>query len=442
MLCSTCGSEYDVTPLENGKSRFCRSCGSLLYKNEDGNIISESIPPIPPIPYLHNTSDDPIEKERLELERLEREQLALEEQKRILREKQEKLLKEKQERERIERERLEAIRKQQEQERQEAERIEKERLQQRQREQEEKERLLREKIEREIREKIQREQAEKERLERELKEKLERERIERELREAEEKRKATLEKEAEEKRQAEQSELEKAATAASLQTEQASGGSFRKIILFVLLPLLIVGILGGATYFLLPKQIKAALGISTSEAKTTEVANAPENTATDNSALIEQLKTALTGKEVLSWGAIKADEIKELTIQSQQTGNGNPSYIVKLNLDDNAGTKAVAELDISYYNNHIDKATTNRISYKNTAPANAWFSFAPLKNCTILVNTNGNPVKLKGCQNCASVSMNTSAEHPEELINHPETIFIQSENGTETVVDFTYIPVK
>lgn len=447
MHCTNCNTEYEITPLEKGKSRFCRSCGTLLYKNEDGNLdfSANLAPPIPPIPNQVNKTPDPIEQERLEIERLEKEQQALEDQKRILREKQEILLREKQERERIERERLEAIRKQQERERQEAERKEKERLLQLQREQEEKERLLREKIEKEIREKIQREQAEKERLERELKEKLERERIERELREAEEKKKAAqllVEKEAAERRQAEQSELEKAATAATLQTEQLSGGAFRKFLLFVLLPLLAAGILAGATYLLFPQQIKAALGITASEAKTTETVSTPENTTSDNSAIIEQLKTALTGKEVLSWGPIKSEEIKELTIQSQQAENGNPSYVVELNLDDNAGTKAAAELDVSYTNNTIDKATTNKISYKNTAPVNAWFSFAPLKNCTILVNTNGNPIKLKGCQNCPSVSLNTSAEQPEKLINHPETIFIQSGSATETTVDFTYVPVK
>jgi len=447
MNCQNCNTPYEITPLPIGKSRFCRSCGTLLYKNEDGNLdfSANLAPQIPPISNQVDKTPDPIEQERLEIERLEREQQALEAQKKALRERQEKLIKEQQERERIERERLEAIRKQQERDRQEAERKEKERLLLLQREQEEKERLLREKIEKEVREKIQREQSEKERLERELKEKLERERIERELREAEEKKKAAqllVEKEAAEKRQAEQSELEKAATAATLQTEQPSGGTFRKFLLFVLLPLLAAGILAGTSYLLFPKQIKAALGISTSEAKTTEAVNTTENITTDNTATIEQLKTGLTGKEVLSWGPIKAEEIKELTIQSQQAQTGHPSYVVELNLDDNAGTKAAAELDVSYINNIIDKTTTNKISYKNTAPVNAWFSFAPLKNCTILVNTNGNPIKLKGCQNCPSVSLNTSAEQPEKLINHPETIFIQSGSATETTVDFTYVPIK
>ena len=246
-----------------------------------------------------------------------------------------------------------------------------------------------------------------------------------------------MEKEADERRQAEQIEQEKVAAAL-----QSSGGTFRKFLLFVLLPLLLAGILAGATYFLFPQQIKAALGINTPEASTPKVVSTPENVTTDNVAIIEQLKTALTGKEVLSWGQIKADEIKEMKIQSQQAQNGHPSYVVELNLDDNAGTKAVAELDVSYTNNTIDKATTNKISYKNTAPVNAWFSFAPLKNCTILVNTNGNPIKLKGCQNCPSVSLNTNAEQPEKLINHPETIFIQSGSATETTVDFTYVPIK
>lgn len=449
MFCNNCGTEFEVTKIDNGKNRFCRSCGSLLYKNQNGQLIDSEGKP-----FINAAIDKNVEKLSIDEEHqklLEQERLIKERQNQLLNQKREQELREQKERERIEQELLQKARQeqlikdQQEQEGKEAERKEKERLLQLQREQEEKERLLREKIEKEIREKIQREQAEKERLERELKEKLERERIERELREAEEKKKAAqllVEKEAAEKRQAEQSELEKAATAATLQTEQPSGGTFRKFLLFVLLPLLAAGILAGATYLLFPQQIKAALGINVSEAKVAEVTNTTEDTATDNTAIIEQLKTALTGKEVLSWGPIKADEIKELTIQSQQAETGNPSYVVELNLDDNAGTKAVAELDVSYTNNTIDKATTNKISYKNTAPVNAWFSFAPLKNCTILVNTNGNPIKLKGCQNCPSVSLNTSAEQPEKLINHPETIFIQSGSATETTVDFTYVPIK
>jgi hypothetical protein len=439
MFCNNCGTEYETTQIDNGKSRFCRSCGSLLYKNQNGQLIDSEGKP-----FINTATDTGTGKLNIDEEHqklLEQERLIKERQNQLLHQKREQELKEKQERER-----LEAIRKQQEQERQKAEQKEKERLLQLQREQDEKERLLREKIEKEVREKIQREQAEKERLEQALKEKLERERIERELREAEEKKKAAqllLEKEAEEKRKAVQQEQEKAATAAMLQTaEQPSGGTFRKFLLFVLLPLLAAGILAGTTYFLFPQQIKAVLGITASEAKTTEAVSTPENIPSDNSAIIEQIKTALTGKEVLSWGPIKADEIKGLTIQSQQAENGNPSYVVELNLDDNAGTKAAAELEVTYNNNTIDKATTNKISYKNTAPVNAWFSFAPLKNCTILVNTNGNPIKLKGCQNCASVSLNTSADQPEKLINHPETIFIQSGSTTETTVDFTYVPTK
>ncbi len=444
MFCNNCGTEFEVTKIDNGKNRFCRSCGSLLYKNQNGQLIDSEGKP-----FINAAIDKDVKKLSIDEEHqklLEQERLIKERQNQLLNQKREQELREQKEKERIEQELLQKerqeqlIKDQQERERQEAERKEKERLLQLHREQEEKERLLREKIEKEVREKIQREQAEKERLERELKEKLERERIERELRDAEEKQKAAqllLEKEADERRQAEQIEQEKAAAAL-----QSSGGTLRKFLLFVLLPLLLAGILAGATYFLFPQQIKAALGINTPEARTTKVVSTPENVTTDNVAIIEQLKIALTGKEVLSWGLIKADEIKELTIQSQQAGNGSPSYVVELNLDDNAGTKAAAELDVSYMNNIIDKTTTNKISYKNTAPVNAWFSFAPLKNCTILVNTNGNPIKLKGCQNCPSVSLNTSAEQPEKLINHPETIFIQSGSATEAEVDFTYVPIK
>ncbi len=447
MFCNNCGTEYEVTQIDNGKKRFCRSCGSLLYKSQDGKLIDSGGKSIFNEKIDINTGKLNIEQEHQAL--LEQERILKERQQQLLREKKAIELKEQQERERIEQERLQKerearrIQEEQERQRQEAERAEREKALQLQREQEEKERKLREQIEKEIREKLQREQEERERLERELKERMERERIERELKQAAEKEKAALEKEAEEKRKAAIAEQE-VANVPSLQTEevnQPSSGTIKKFMLYVLLPLLVVTILAATTYLLFPEKIKTVLGMPANTVEAAETITADSN-PDSNAAMTEQLKTALTGKEVMSWGPIKTDEVKELSILNRQEANGNNDYTVEVNLDDNSGTKAAAELAITFSNNTITSATTNKISYKNTAPANAWFSFAPLKDCDIFVNTNGNPIKLKGCENCPSVSLNTTADHPEQLLNHPETIFIQSGSETEAVVDFTYVPLK
>jgi hypothetical protein len=172
------------------------------------------------------------------------------------------------------------------------------------------------------------------------------------------------------------------------------------------------------SYFIFPEKIKALFGSSHTIADSTVIATTTNISETD-SALIEQIKSDLIGKEVLSWNAIKPKEIKELTISSVSEIDKNSNYIIAVQLDDNAGTKAITELLLSYNKIILANVTTTKITYKNTAPTNAWFSFEPIANCRILVNTNNNPIQLKTCDNCEVQKINTNAENALKLVTQP-----------------------
>ena len=65
MFCNNCGTQYDVIPVETGKNKFCRSCGIVLYKNENGKMVFNAEP----------ENIDLLKQQEAEKERLKQEQI-------------------------------------------------------------------------------------------------------------------------------------------------------------------------------------------------------------------------------------------------------------------------------------------------------------------------------------------------------------------------------
>ncbi|MDB5228876.1 MAG: hypothetical protein JWN78_3069 [Bacteroidota bacterium] len=419
MFCKNCGFQYEIVPIEEGKNKFCKNCGNILYKNINGDLVFNTGIPEKDV--------NQIEKDQLEKQKIEneiRELKELKEQERIIKERQQQLLRDQEERERkkrLEQERLE--RKQLEKERAERERIEK-----LMREQEEKERELRERIEREVRGTLQKEQQEKERQRREL-----------EQREKDRQQQLQLERlESEAQKAKEDSLLAEQHLPEPHEIRQKSG--FQKFMLYFALPIIIISSVCILIYFLYPEKVLALFNVHTS-IELTDSTNINTTIKNDNQ-LTEQFKTDLADKEILSWGKVNAYEIISLEILNKSDSAQNTTYTVIANLGDNNGTKAVAELSLKYNNLLLERINTNKITYANTAPVNAWFSFHPVQHCDIFVNTNNSPIRLKGCANCTMVIMNSGKNNPEKLLNHPATIFITSDAKSEAIVDFIYVPEK
>ena len=116
-------------------------------------------------------------------------------------------------------------------------------------------------------------------------------------------------------------------------------------------------------------------------------------------------------------------------------------YVVALNLDDNTGTKASAKVILRYKNKTIHNIETKQITYKNIAPPNAWFSFTPVPGCSISINTNNNPIKLKTCDKCTEIEIVSGSNALKQVSNTP-TISIKSDNKNKVEVEFTYVPIK
>lgn len=476
MKCSNCNKEYEITEIEIGRSKYCRYCGNLLYTNIDGRINNistneekneiinnkETIANQLRQEIILKQRELELEKQRIEnSERLRQEQLLqqrqleIEQQKKAEAErlKQEETLrlrqleiqkKQDEEKEKLRQEQL--IRERQlelERERIETERKLKEELERAARELEEQkikalqeiERLELEKIEKEIRAKILLEQEE----ERRRKEK----EIQAQLEQEEQVRVGNERKEAEKHAQIQTEVRDSDAIEDSVTEVPNKRSTFSKVVLFVLLPALLLSIAAFITLFLVyPENFKSLISKSGS-AEITETEKtptfAPNNT---DSLLTEQIKQDLTGKEVLSWGNIQQNDINDLKIVSVDENENNIIYVLEVWLDDKNGTKGIAELNVQYNKIILASLITTKITYQNTAPVNAWFSFAPVADCDIFVNSNGNPILVKGCQNCALININSSSDRPEKLLNYPETIFIQSDTKSEAIVDFIYVPKK
>ncbi|MBK8352527.1 MAG: hypothetical protein IPL21_12855 [Saprospirales bacterium] len=125
-----------------------------------------------------------------------------------------------------------------------------------------------------------------------------------------------------------------------------------------------LAILSGIAYFKFPDKIKALFDLSPNSSDSAIISTPTITTNTTDTALIDQLKADLIGKEVLSWNAIKSKEIKELAISSVSELDNSSNYIVIVQLDDNAGTKAISELKLSYNKIILTNVSTNKITYK------------------------------------------------------------------------------
>lgn len=182
---------------------------------------------------------------------------------------------------------------------------------------------------------------------------------------------------------------------------------------------------------------------TTTKTVVTESAASVLNVSSLNSdqPFLQQLKSTLDGKEILSWNPVKESDIKDITLLSGEQNAAVKHYIAALNLEDNSGTKANAEIKLSYNNNILSAVEIQKITYKNIAPVRAWFSFAPVPNCSISINTNNNPIQLKTCDDCAIQKLVSDAGNP-VLVQSATKISIKSDNRYEAVVEFSYVPVK
>ena len=422
MYCSHCNTPFTIVSIEEGKSKFCENCGEVIYKNENGVIVTfqpeealvkqdneqelrERINREKETRFKEQLERKEKEKEfreRLELERQIQEQEELE-RKRKEKEEQERLFLLQLEEEKRLKERLLQI--QQEKDRLELERYEHELV--------EREQKLREQIVKEEEEKIKLAVAEKELvyLQQLEAEKKKRERLENELAQFEKQRAALEEKLALEKKHFELSEkvrlaqeqerlsfLEKerkikenlllaqlenerlererlerdllvskaaatttqvsevhetakeeikpiklATTATTLFTEVEQPvvtETSSKKRWFVFIAFLVAA--GLLTLFLVRDKLpfvakKSDVVVTAAATSFSEIDVAAKST---DSLFMQQLKTDLNGKEVLSWNPIQQEEITELTLISGKENGQQTIYEAVLHLEVNTTTKA------------------------------------------------------------------------------------------------------
>lgn len=504
MFCQNCKTPFQVVPIPEGKQKFCKKCGHFIYKKENNSIIIFHVDEVSnetsdevELRESINREKELRNKEQLERKQKEEEfrlrvqqerlliqkeeqrikeeqeklfQLQLEEQNKIQKEKeiQEKLLQLEAENaakirlEKIEQERLFQI-KQEEQTKIQVEKQEREKNLQQEletqrnilKQKEEQEKLLQLELDKQksLREKLLLEQLEKEkeeiqRIEKVLKEREEKIRLENERIENEKTKLAVAETERLKKEQQFKLEKEKETARINLHAEQKPNrtilvqpnkNNWKKYAL----PL-VAGILITLTFMFLKNKISS---FSNSIKSKTVLASADTNasqidqTYNLDTALLDQLKTNLIGREILSWNTIKQEDLKNITILSGTKSQDNTLYNVAVNLEDKSKTKAVAELSMYYNKIILENIETSKITYNNIAPVNAWFSFAPIENCTISVNTNNNPIQLKFCKDCSITKMVSTKDAPQEIEN-TSTIFIRSDNKYDAIVEFSYAPIK
>jgi len=432
MFCSYCNTPFEILPIAEGKNKYCKKCGHLIYKKENNSIIIHAAELIvKPDEELELRERINREKEIRYKEQLERKQ------------------KEQEHRVRLEQER--SLKEQEEQKRKQEEKEELERLFQLQLEQQknlqkekkEQERLLQVQLEAEknLKEQVLQEQL--------ASEKQERLRLELELADREQKIK-TEKDNLERVKAAAEKEKQLISEKESVRIQLPSGNEKSKTILIqptynnwsrYALPLL-AGVLLTLTFFYFKDKISA---ISKSVKTNKVLASTDTNTSikqllNTDTTLLDQLRTNLIGKEILSWKTIKPNEITSLIILSANNQEDAHQYSVSIDLDDNSNTKATAELDLSYNKIILDKVETTKIIYKNIAPVNAWFSFEPISNCTISINTNNNPIQLKFCDDCSITKIVSTANSPQQ-IESAYNIYIKSDNKYEAVVEFSYVPI-
>ena len=480
MFCKNCNTPFEIIPIDEGKSKYCKKCGKLIYKKENDAILIYQ-------PEIMATKQDDEELEIRELiirekelrykEQVERKQKEQEfrerlDQIRLLKEKeeQEKKRKEKEEQERLFQLQLEEekriqdnlIKTQLENERLERERLEKELLVQEQIKQQQAER---ERIEKEVKlqEKLKNEQQQREQLEKELQhqaqlkqEQLAKEKQEREALQLAFEQKLKLEKEKLEQERIELIKKEKEffQNKETAQLLFASEQTATKNVLtkniqspvnrrIKYIALLFAGIFLATAFMYLKNKISI---LSKKKTNTISLASVDSNAATNNfdynsdTVLLEQLRTNLIDRDILSWNKIKENDIKNITILSANENDVNSQYRIAVNLADGI-TKATAELNLSYNKIILNKIETTKITYTNIAPINAWFCFEPVPACSISVNTFNNPIQLKTCATCKPTSI-TSTDQSALSVENTEHIYIKSGNSKNESVEFTYTPIN
>lgn len=433
MYCKNCASPFEILLLENGKNKYCKNCGNLLYKNVNNSIVlvNDNL-------QMEDENQKLTElKREQEIEKLkqlewQKQQQEIEHQKQleieVERRKQEELLKKRQleleaenkrKADEIERLRLEELKRQVELEAERKRQEEIIRLQQLELEVERKriatenERKRNEELAQQL--KLQEEQ--RKRAEEEI-EKLKKEKLE--LLEKS-KDKTALEVISLEQKDKEEFKVKRI-------NSEVDAKSTKKKVLLGLLVLIVVSVLSYFLYdqFVLKKQIRLE-----NETYLTD-------TGTDTIFTIEKIKTDLVGKDVYGWGLLKANEISNLHYNVTSL-NDTTKVLVELDLNGNSTTaKTVATL--SYQGSYLISLHTDKIIYQNPVPLGQWYTFSPLENCAVMINTNGFPLKFKNCETCPPKIINSSTDIIVDLIENGNSLFIQSDTSFEFKADFIYLP--
>ncbi len=469
MFCSRCNTPFEILPILEGKSKYCKKCGNLIYKKEYNSIIINN-----PDELSSKQDEEQELRERISKEKEIRfkEQLERKEKEKEFRERleQERLIKEKEEKEQKLKEideQKKALQQQLEEEnrvKEEMLKIQLEKINLEKKQEEEalkiKELKKKEQTEKEKKEKIQFALADKERIKKEKKfhlkveeENRKSEQLLKDQAEAEKKEREKLEQEivkVENKKKEQRLKHEINETVQIHLTENKENTIILKkksvlysnIVLYTLLVIVVV----------LLTQFLWSTFKSKNTLKNKVVAN--ELVAVDSTPLspinlelyedtsfIEQLKFDLLGKEILSWDSIKNNEIKKLTLLSGTENKVSSNYLVSVNIEDMAGTKATAEINLHYNNSILNTMETTKITYSNIAPIYAWYSFKPIPNCAIFINTNNNPIKLKPCDSCTIMKMVSNKETLVTIVN-ASNISIKSDNKYDAIIEFTYVPIK
>ncbi|MFN8263137.1 MAG: hypothetical protein U0T07_06415 [Chitinophagales bacterium] len=423
MNCKNCHTTFELSPIEIGKSRYCSHCGFLIYKNENGNLLTVDMIDISAsndmqISHEINMHEQEIRQEHAPIKNIQ--QKFTDEQKL-----KDRLLQIQQEKDKLELERLKLELEEQKQQQQIALLTDQSLKQQVQQTLHEKQQL---EIENKLLHELEQERKAKEQilLTRLNAERQERDRLEKELHASKQAKQLTF------STQNEQKTL--------IHTAQKSTTFIRNIAAFISFLILLSLFLYKYTSLFSTAQQSAS--------KNTALAStAIQNSSIDisvlnnDTAFLNHLKTDIANKNLDYWNDIQLDDIKALELITGTSTNTERNYIADIHLEDKIGTKAIANIDLAYQNSSLQKLITNKITYVNIAPKNAWFSFAPFPNCDISINTNNNPIQLKSCAQC-NISKLVSDINKPIIIAYSETIFIKSDNQHEGIVEFTYLPKK
>lgn len=448
MFCSKCSTFFELTPIDLGKNRFCKNCGNLLYKNVNndlilinGNLQQENYEDAERLKQEAALRQQlaALEKQKEDAKRLQEQQLALQKQQEIEaeRNRQDELLKQRQLEIEAENKRRaeEAERKRQE-----------ELLIQRQIEIEAENKKLAEEKERKRQEELLKQkqieiEAENKRLaeEAEAKKREELAKIkQKEIDDENEKNRLALLKQQQEEELSinhepelnieDNKDLSKSITSEN-ETKNTESGGIKWIIGLVL-----AALIGALAYFLIDKFV-----ISKEKDKVAATAET-QTTVADSLFSPDKLKSDILNKEILGWGKINDNQIQSIVYKISSVADTN-FIMANLNLRDQQ-TTAKATLSLKYIGSNFISLATENISFMNMAPTGKWFTFAPLANCAVTVNTNNEPMKFKNCENCEVKIITSNSSNVETLTALGDKLFIQSGTNKDLQVEFNYTPNK